>query len=75
MNLSVPFLPKGLASTPSLMVICWSSWGKFSTTEQPLMERILLIVSAALKTRFEDKLFENIHGKNHGLINYKDTKP
>jgi hypothetical protein len=49
-----PFsIPKGLVWSPSLRVICWSTCGKFSTTESPLIDRILPIVSAAL----------NIHNK------------
>jgi hypothetical protein len=49
--LKSPFLPSVFFSTSSLLVICWSSSGRFSTTESPLMDRILAKVAAALQHR------------------------
>ncbi len=49
--LKSPFLPSVFFSTSSLLLICWSSSGRFSTTESPLMDRILAKVAAALQHR------------------------
>jgi hypothetical protein len=44
----IPFLPRVGASPPSLLVIFRSTSGRFSTAGSPFVDRIFVIISAAL---------------------------
>ena len=51
-----PFLPRVVVSPPSFLEILRSSSGKFSTTDWPLILRMVAIVAAALHSDIESEL-------------------